>query len=1077
MSEAMERQNYFQKMLARLFSPALSGAERLRVSLFPTADAGDRLRDVAELAGDWIWEMNSSLRFVQLSGRFYEVTGLEPSEIIGKMRAEAVQADISQPNWQRHLDDLANHRPFHNFEYTLKAKDGTPRHMQISGKPILSRRGTFLGYIGTGRDRTPEVLARKALETSAKQFRDLIEGSIQGMFIHDDWDILFANQSLAEILGFSCHLQVLDLARVDNMISPVELERLKGYNRARREGRHAPASYEVRCRRANGSEVWCEFRTTPTMWHDKPAFLCAVVDISDRKSAETELKLQHEKLVRRDRELRDQNERFSAALANMTQGICLFDAEQRLIVSNSRYADIYGLTEEQLRPGTTLKQILKYRIDNGLFAGGSPEAYIEERLSWVSQGKTDVTTQRLSDGRTIEIRHQPMAGGGWLTTHEDISVRVQAEAELRKRDELFGKAFQACPALFAISTPTDGLIFDVNEIFLGTLGYTLEEVRGKTSLEIGLWAEPEQRKEFVRMVEEKGAVRDFQCKWLSKSGKEIQLLLAGEHVEVGGEARLFSVAQDITERSRATGILTATIENFPGGLSIFDANLSLLMANRQFYEMLAFPQEKLGIGSNLEAFFRYNAERGEYGEGDLDQQVRERLELARKFEPHLFERSRPDGSVLEVRGFPLPGGGFVTSYVDITERKLAEADLAKSQELFMKAFHAIPAMFAISDPATGKHYDVNDAWVANFGFSREEAQSKTVLELGIWEAPEERAHFVKLLASQGSVRGYESRMRTKDGRMLDVVIAGEYIKLRGEPRIFVVSQDVTHQKKAEAILRGQKEELQRRVDLATAELQIKAQALETALSREKQLNELQRQFVAMASHEFRTPLAVIDSSVQRLMRQKDKLTPEMLETRATRIRSAVQIMSELMESTLSAASMDAGRIRINVDKVNLRELLRAACRRQADIGDKHKFKLDLKGLPEIITADGNAIGQVFSNLLSNAVKYSPDNPEIRLKGWKDGDMVCVSVADHGLGIDAEDLPNMFNRFFRARTSSGIPGTGIGLNIVRMLVEMHDGTIEVTSKKGEGSCFTVKLPIAGPRREDAGEAGKDETRAA
>ena len=117
---------------------------------------------------------------------------------------------------------------------------------------------------------------------------------------------------------------------------------------------------------------------------------------------------------------------------------------------------------------------------------------------------------------------------------------------------------------------------------------------------------------------------------------------------------------------------------------------------------------------------------------------------------------------------------------------------------------------------------------------------------------------------------------------------------------------------------------------------------------------------------------------------------------------------------------------------------------------------------------------MFTNLLSNAVKYAPNDPRIQVKGWTDGTFAAVSVRDHGVGVPADDLPRMFERFFRAATSAGIGGTGIGLNLVKRLVEMHTGTIEVKSVEGQGSVFTVHLPIdlrgAGAPAQGTGDDG-------
>jgi signal transduction histidine kinase len=128
------------------------------------------------------------------------------------------------------------------------------------------------------------------------------------------------------------------------------------------------------------------------------------------------------------------------------------------------------------------------------------------------------------------------------------------------------------------------------------------------------------------------------------------------------------------------------------------------------------------------------------------------------------------------------------------------------------------------------------------------------------------------------------------------------------------------------------------------------------------------------------------------------------------------------------------------------------------IAKTHSFVLDIDGLPEFIDADPRTLTQVFTNLLSNAVKYAPGTSEIRVTAWVETGNVKVSISDDGVGIDAEDVPRLFQRYFRARTSTGIAGTGIGLNLVKQIVELHQGSIEVRSARGCGSTFIVTLPI-------------------
>ena len=138
------------------------------------------------------------------------------------------------------------------------------------------------------------------------------------------------------------------------------------------------------------------------------------------------------KLNKSEAELTDQNERFHAALENMSQGLCMFDGEQRLTVCNGLYASMYGLSNELVKPGTTFRQILEHRIRHNIFVGDDSKKYIEERLSAVSEDKASTKIQLLSDGRIFAISHRPLTDGGWVATHEDITKLAKAEAMNQK---------------------------------------------------------------------------------------------------------------------------------------------------------------------------------------------------------------------------------------------------------------------------------------------------------------------------------------------------------------------------------------------------------------------------------------------------------------------------------------------------------------------------------------------------------------------------------------------------------------------------------------------------------------------
>jgi len=233
--------------------------------------------------------------------------------------------------------------------------------------------------------------------------------------------------------------------------------------------------------------------------------------------------------------------------------------------------------------------------------------------------------------------------------------------------------------------------------------------------------------------------------------------------------------------------------------------------------------------------------------------------------------------------------------------------------------------------------------------------------------------------------------------------------------------------------------------------------------RERQLREVYKDFVALVSHQFRTPLAIIDSSVQRMMRRGTRMLPDELNDRANSIREATRALSRLMDSTLNAARIDAGEIDLTLRPTDMAALLEDVCTRLSDLHADRDLRLDIAGLVDPVDADEVLIDQVLTNLVTNAIKYSPGPTPVIITAGQDGDMAWISVADQGVGIPEDERPRVFERFFRASTASAFQGTGVGLYVARQIALLHGGTIEIAPDTGVGTTFTFRIPLRSPAR--------------
>jgi len=251
------------------------------------------------------------------------------------------------------------------------------------------------------------------------------------------------------------------------------------------------------------------------------------------------------------------------------------------------------------------------------------------------------------------------------------------------------------------------------------------------------------------------------------------------------------------------------------------------------------------------------------------------------------------------------------------------------------------------------------------------------------------------------------------------------------------------------------------VELAVSQQALARQAsmLSEKLAHEQHLAELQRNFVSMASHEFRTPLTIIDGQAQRLINARERLASDDVAQRARSVRTAVARMTSVIDNLIDASRLIDGQAELyfHPGEFDLAALLHEICHSYRELTPRAQIIERLVVRPITIVGDPKLLYQVFNNLVSNALKYSPKEAAVLVSAEIQEEQAVVRVEDRGLGVPEADRDHLFERYYRGSNVAGIVGSGIGLYLVKTVIDLHHGDVSLESEEGKGSRFVVKIP--------------------